>query len=523
MKKRIRFHPEEKHIEGKIDSAKSEYMKNHSKKNSFHNGLDHKADEPSCSHHHINVVDNRGARLLITLVLNFIIPAVQVIGGLLANSVALISDAVHNFSDFTAVLISYVAFKIGRKGASVKNTFGYRRAEVMAALLNVVILTGASLFIVYGAVDRIRHPEAVSGLIVVLAAGIGILGNGFSAWLLHRDSKHSLNVRSAFLHMLGDFLFSIAVLLNGLVLIYKPWYWLDPLLSILIVLFILKSCWSILKESTDVLMNATPKGFDLKEVKDYLELIPEVLSLHYLHAWNVSSSSIAFSCHVVVPDQLVSFTEKLSKVIHQKLLYRFGIDHPVLQFETNECGNGSLLCEASCKDDHSVDSLSSAEKGKRFRKKKINLLHILYHTARWILGVVFIYASFDKIIHPVASSEAIYNYQILPDVFINLTTIILPWLELILGIMLIIGIWLPGAVIISNGLLITFLGAMLFNLVRGLDISCGCFSTSSAGSLTNIWTVLRDGSFLALAVYLLFIIYFSTNCDALRPINDKQP
>jgi len=496
-------------------------MKNHSKKKSLHNRLDHRAGEPSRSHHHIDVEDTVGTRLLITLVLNFIIPVVQVIGGLLANSMALISDAVHNFSDFTAILISYVAFKIGRKGASVKNTFGYRRAEIMAALLNVMILTGASLFIIYGAVHRIHHPEVVSGLVVVLAAGIGILGNGFSAWLLHRDSKHSLNVRSAFLHMLGDFLFSIAVLLNGLVLIFKPWYWLDPLLSILIVLFILKSCWSILKESTAVLMNAAPKGFDLKEIKDYLELIPGVLRVHYLHVWNVSSSSIAFSCHVVVPDQLVSHAKKLSEVIHEKLLHRFGIDHPVLQFETNECGNGSLLCGISCKGNHSVDSLPLAKKGKRLRKKKINLLRILYHTARWILGVVFISASFDKIIHPSAFSEAIYNYQILPDVFINPTAIVLPWLELILGIMLIIGVWMPGAVVISNLLLTTFMGALLFNMARGLDIYCGCFSISATQSSINIWIVLRDASFLILSVYLLFVVFFKKPSAASKEINHK--
>jgi cation diffusion facilitator family transporter len=509
LKKGIRFHLEGKLIEGKIGSDKSEYMKNHSKNKSLHSRLDHRADEPSCSHQHIDVEDTIGVRLLITLVLNFIIPVVQVIGGLLANSIALISDAVHNFSDFTAILISYVAFKIGRKGASVKNTFGYRRAEIMAALLNVVILTGASLFIIYGAVHRIRHPEAVSGIVVVLAAGIGILGNGFSAWLLHRDSKHSLNVRSAFLHMLGDFLFSVAVLFNGLVLIFKPWYWLDPLLSILIVLFILKNCWSILKESTAVLMNAAPKGFDLNEVKCYLELIPEIIGVHYLHAWNVSSSSIAFSCHVVVPDQSISNTEKMSEVMRHELLHRFGVDHPVLQFETTECGNGSLLCEISCKGNNSVDSLSSAEKGKRFRKKKINLLRILYHTARWILGVVFIYASFDKIIHPAAFSEAIYNYQILPDIFINLTAIILPWLELIMGIMLVIGVWMPGVVVMSNFLLTVFMGALIFNMARGLDFYCGCFSTSDTESTINIWIVLRDASLLILSIYLLFIVFFT--------------
>ena len=316
------------------------------------NNTGQEANTNSCSHHHVDVKDTSGSRLLMTLALNFIIPMVQIVGGFYAHSMALISDATHNFSDFTAILISYVAFRIGKKGASVQNTFGYRRAEIMAALINVVILSGASAFIIYGAVHRLRHPETVSGLIVVYVAGIGILGNGISARLLHLDSKHSLNVRSAFLHMMGDFLFSVAVLLNGVVLIYKPWYWLDPLLSLLIVIFILKNCRTIIKESTAVLMNATPKNLDLQKIQNYLTDIPEVLSVHYLHAWNVSSSSVAFSCHVVLPDQALSLTEKLSEKIRNDLMHLFHIDHPILQFETNECGNGSLLCELSCNDKH---------------------------------------------------------------------------------------------------------------------------------------------------------------------------
>ncbi|MBW1715591.1 MAG: cation transporter [Deltaproteobacteria bacterium] len=207
--------------------------------------------------------DTSGARLLVTLVLNFIIPVAQVIGGLYAHSMALISDATHNFSDFTAVLISYVAYRIGKRGASARNTFGYRRVEIMAAMANVVILLGAAAFIVYEAIQRFQHPEEVLGQVVMWMATIGILGNGFSAWLLHRDAKHSLNVRGAFLHMLGDLLTSVVVLISGIILIFRPWYWLDPLLSILIVIFILKNCWTILKEASGILMNATPAGLNL--------------------------------------------------------------------------------------------------------------------------------------------------------------------------------------------------------------------------------------------------------------------
>jgi cobalt-zinc-cadmium efflux system protein len=292
--------------------------------------------------------DTTGPRLLITLAINLLIPAAQIVGGIYANSMALISDAVHNFSDFTALLIAYFAYRIAKRGASTQNTFGYQRAEILGAAINVALLVAASAFILYTAFERFRHPQPVIGLIVIYLAALGIMGNGLSAWLLYRDSKHSLNVRGAFLHMVGDLLTSVLVLINGLILIFRPWYWLDPLLSFLIVLFILKNCWSILKEATSILMNATPRNLDLEEIKQALQVIPGVCGVHYLHAWNVSSSSIAFSCHVEVTDQLLSGTEPLSQQIRHELLQRFGIDHPILQFETVRCGNGGLLCELSC-------------------------------------------------------------------------------------------------------------------------------------------------------------------------------
>ena len=298
-------------------------------------------------HHHIDSIDTVGFRLLITLMLNFIIPVIQVIGGVYAHSMALISDATHNFSDFTAVLISYVGYRVGLRGASAQHTFGYWRAEIMAALLNVLILVGASAYIVYEACQRLFNPETVSGLVVVWIAGVGVIGNGLSAWLLHKDAKHSLNVRGAFLHMLGDLLASLAVVFSGIIFIFKPWYWLDPVISLLIVYFILKNCWGILKEAGAILMNATPSGIDIEEVKETLEQIPGICGVHYLHAWNLSSSSIAFSCHIVVSDQPVSDTENLAKTIRETLFDRFGIDHPILQFETSQCGNGSTLCRIS--------------------------------------------------------------------------------------------------------------------------------------------------------------------------------
>lgn len=481
------------------DSGKSDNRKEESGKDSSACSAGH---SNGCSHHHGLPASSTGIRLLITLALNFIIPVIQIIGGIAAGSMALISDATHNFSDFTAILISYIALKIGKKGASLHNTFGYRRAEILAALLNVAILFGASAIIVYGAFQRLRTPEIISGGLVMGIAAIGVIGNGFSAWLLHRDAKDSLNVRGAFLHMMGDMLTSVVVLINGLILIYKPWYWLDPLLSLMIVIFIVKNCWTILKESTAILMNATPMGLDIQAVQTFLQNFPDILGVHYLHAWSLGSSGVAFSCHVVVDDQPISRTRELRKKINHSLFHEFGIDHPVLQFETNPCGNGNLFCEYSC----AADSPPAAQEHAAVPgEPPVNPWpRRLALAARLILSGVFIYASWDKILHPAAFAEAVFNYQILPAELINLTALILPWLELILGVLLLSGICMPGAVLGVNLLMITFLSALIINSARGLDISCGCFSTGTTSSGLSWWVVLRDVFFFSLSGYLLF-------------------
>jgi len=304
---------------------------------------------PKTNHHHHTLGEIRPStpRLVFTIGLNFIIPATQLIGGFLSNSIALISDAIHNFSDLATLIISYIALQIGKKGASRRLTFGYQRAEIIGALLNVVILICAVLFILIEAVSRLSHPEPVSGKLVMIMAGIGIAGNGLSALLLYKDSKHNLNIKGAFLHMLGDFFTSLVVLVNGAVLLFKPWFWLDSALCFLIAAFILKNGWFVLKEAITILMNATPAGLDLSAVQRYLENRPEIESAHYLHAWHVGNTGIAFSCHLTVSDQLVSETEILSEKIRHHLFHEFDIDHPVLQFETVTCGNGNILCAVS--------------------------------------------------------------------------------------------------------------------------------------------------------------------------------
>jgi uncharacterized membrane protein YphA (DoxX/SURF4 family) len=286
-------------------------------------------------------------------------------------------------------------------------------------------------------------------------------------------------------------------------LIFKPWYWLDPLLSLLIVIFIVKNCWSILKESAAILMNATPEHLDIQAVQTFLQNFQDIFGAHYLHAWSLGSSGVAFSCHLVVEDQPISQTRQLREKISHALFHEFGIDHPVLQFETNACGNGNLFCEDTCtavspSQPNNHDGNQTVWSQKTWPRR-------VALAARLILGVVFIYASFDKILHPAAFAEAVFNYQILPSQLINLIALILPWLELILGLLLLSGIWVSGAVLGVNLLMVVFLSALIFSTAKGLNIYCGCFSTETTSSGLSGWTVLRDVFFFILSGYLLFV------------------
>ncbi|MFO7840379.1 MAG: cation diffusion facilitator family transporter [Desulfosalsimonadaceae bacterium] len=441
-----------------------------------------------------------GARLLLTLAINFIIPVAQVAGGILSNSIALISDAVHNFSDFAAVFISYMAYRIGRRGVSARHSFGLQRAEILSALFNVIILCCAVAYIIYTALQRFFQPEPVSGWIVIALAGVGLAGNGLSAWLLHRDAEHNLNVRGAFLHMLGDFLTSAAVLVSGAVLVLKPWYWIDPLLSVFIGAFILKNSWSVLRESVNILMNAVPRGLDLEDVQEFLENRPEIHSAHYLHAWQTGSRGIDFTCHLTVDDQMVSETEGLAADLRQRLWNGFGIDHPVFQFESSVCGNATLTCEIA-------DCGHAAKKGaERKNPAGRTYMDFLFFFLRLAAGGIFIYAALPKIINPQAFAETVANYQILPGLLVSPVTIVLPWLELFTGILIILGIWLEGALVIYNSLMLIFTAILVYNTARGLDIHCGCFS-QSAGHIINSKTIIRDVLIWIPAALLLLRVF----------------
>ncbi len=283
------------------------------------------------------------------MLINLLIPVAQIAGGMVAGSMALISDAVHNLGDFTSLLIAYAAHMAGKKGPSLKHTFGMQRMEVLAAVVNVALLGGAAVYIAIEAISRLASPAPVELGIVAWMAMLGIVGNGLSALILHRDSMHNLNARGAFLHMVGDLMTSAAVLVGAVVMRFVDAPWIDPALSLAIVAYIAASGFSLLKDAVHVLMDGTPRGLDLNQLKAEIESIDEVQGIHYLHAWSVGGRSVAMTCHVVVPDQPISATENISVKIARLLMEKFDIDHPVLQFETRECGTGELLCGMTCR------------------------------------------------------------------------------------------------------------------------------------------------------------------------------
>lgn len=295
------------------------------------------------SHHHSRQA-SWGKRLIITMVMNLVIPAVQIVGGIISGSMALISDALHNLGDFVAVLISYLALHIGNRGPTSALTFGYRRIEVMAAVFNVALLFGAALFIAFEGWIRLIHPVAIQGSMVIWVALLGFFANAVSTWMLSSGAKENLNMRGAFVHMMTDALTSLGVALLGLVWIFRPWYWLDPIVSWMIVVLILYSGWDILKEALLILMNATPPGIDLESIKQEVEALEGIEGLHHLHVWNPSSGTIALAAHVIVRDQMLGQVDVLAKKVREVLLAKFNIDHPILQFETSTYQPADLLC-----------------------------------------------------------------------------------------------------------------------------------------------------------------------------------
>lgn len=271
------------------------------------------------------------------------IALVEIIGGIVSRSLALFSDSLHNFSDSMSILTSYIAIKIGEREKNEKYTFGYKRAEILVAFVNSAILVGVALFLIVEAYKRFKTPEPINGPLMFSVALIGFLANLISVLLLHEHSHENINVRSAYLHLLSDTLSSVAVVLGGIAIIKWNAIWVDPLLSALISIYILREAYEILKESVEVLMEASP-NLDFNEIKREIESIPGVKNAHHFHAWRVGEKEVHFECHVEVNDMLISEAQQIIDVIAERLR-RFGITHVTVQLEAGRCKEKGMICD----------------------------------------------------------------------------------------------------------------------------------------------------------------------------------
>ncbi|WP_221568945.1 cation diffusion facilitator family transporter [Alkalihalobacillus sp. TS-13] len=283
-------------------------------------------------HHHDHKGNKRG--LIIALLITSGIIVLQFIGVLITNSMALLADSAHMLNDALSLVISLIAMIIATKMASVKMTYGYHRFEILAALFNGMLLFVMAGLILIEAYERVLHPASVNSLTMVVVAFIGFVANLLSAWQMksHGDVHNNVNLRSAYLHILGDALSSIGVIIGGILMTITQWYMVDPVISGFVALMILRSGWIVVKPAIHILMEGTPSTLNPKEVQQSIESITGVIDVHDLHIWTITSGMDVFTCHLLVQDDLGS--QQILQETLSKLEKEFNITHATIQVET---------------------------------------------------------------------------------------------------------------------------------------------------------------------------------------------
>ncbi len=276
-----------------------------------------------------------GKILIWSIVINLLYVCIEAATGIYGDSLGLVADAGHNLGDVFSLLLTLAGFKLAQAPANHRFTYGYQKSTVLIALLNAVILLVAVGVIVVESIHKIRHPEPVDGELVSWTAGIGILVNGLTAWMLMKDQKEDLNIRGAFLHMAADTLVSLGVVISGIIIIFTGWMMIDPIISLVIAAVILVSTWHMLKESLSLSIDGVPENIDADDVKEKIEALPHVREIHHVHVWALSTTTVAMTAHVVI-DSRDNEDEVLAAV--KALALDSGISHPTVEFETTPCG-----------------------------------------------------------------------------------------------------------------------------------------------------------------------------------------
>lgn len=283
-------------------------------------------------------------KLLLSAALNLVTTAAQVSGGLLSGSLSLISDALHNLSDTAALVIGYIAVRLSRRRSTEARTFGYKRAEILAALFNASALVVVSVFLFKAAVERFIHPQPINSALMLAVASVGLLANIVSVRLLRAHAHEDLNVRAAYAHLFADFLSSVAVIGGAVAIRLSGALWIDPVLTVLIGVYVLREGYAIIDESVHILMQHVPRGIQLKDIQERLEAIDGVKDIHHAHVWAVTGRDIHFEAHVNLScDMPVSQTCVLGNRIEEILREHFGITHVIVQFEVDSCKGVALV------------------------------------------------------------------------------------------------------------------------------------------------------------------------------------
>ena len=295
-------------------------------------------------HAHEPPVNGQGKRLIAAIVLNFSIVGVEAAGGLASGSLSLLSDALHNFSDAFSLIVSFLALRLAGRKRSESRTFGYKRAEILAALANSLILMLVSFYLFKAAVERWTHPSPVNGVLMMAVASAGLLANVASVLLLRRDSHGNLNIRASYLHLVSDAFTSFAVIVGGAFVYFLGCAWVDSLLTLGIGLFVLIQGFHIVNRAIHILMQAAPEGMDVNELKEAVESIPGVLNIHHVHVWRLTDREIHCEAHVnLSKDVRVSETGELKNRLEETLRRRFHVTHATFQFEFNSCEGVPLV------------------------------------------------------------------------------------------------------------------------------------------------------------------------------------
>ncbi|MGW9684556.1 cation diffusion facilitator family transporter [Flagellimonas sp. 2504JD1-5] len=290
--------------------------------------------------------DLKGRNLLISIVLNIAITVAQVIGGIISGSLALLSDALHNFSDVLSLVISYVATRLGRRKASKNKTFGYKRAEILAAFINASTLVIVAIILMIEAVERFFEPQEIESNLVIWLALIAILGNGFSVLLLKKDSEDNMNMKSAYLHLLTDMMASVAVLIGGLLMKYFQVFWVDAALTMIIGVYLIYMGYDLLKESTKVLMLFTPRSIEVKEIVESICTLEPIKNVHHVHIWQLNEEEIHLEAHIDFKEDIkLSEFDKVLVDIEEHVYHKHGINHVNIQPEFDKCDSKSVIVQ----------------------------------------------------------------------------------------------------------------------------------------------------------------------------------